>query len=174
VICLICTEAALFTIFAVAYLFYLGKSVSGPQPRQILEIPVWSTVCLLSSSATIMKAERALRRGFVSRFNLWWLLTLLLGAEFLRATASEWHRLIFTSNLTIGTNLFGTTFYSLVGFHATHVTVGVILLALVFVLSVSGYVTQGHIERVETLAWYWHFVDAVWIVVFTVVYVIGC
>jgi cytochrome c oxidase subunit 3 len=171
--CLIATEAALFSIFVVAYLFYIGKSLSGPYPVQVLEVPILPTLCLLASSATIMLAERALHQGHGVRFKGWWLLTMLLGFEFLCATAVEWHRLIFTYHLTISTNLFGTTFYSLVGFHAMHVTVGLILLTLVLILSIRGYVTQAQGERVAALSLYWHFVDVVWIVVFLVVYVIG-
>lgn len=170
---LIVTESALFSIFVVAYLFYIGKSLSGPYPADVLEFPVVATICLLSSSITIMLAERALRKGQIRRFSLWWFLTILLGAQFLGATAVEWYRLIFESNLTIGTNLFGTTFYSLVGFHAFHVTVGLAMLTLVLVLSAVGYVRKEHAERVEVLSWYWHFVDVVWVVVLTVVYIIG-
>ena len=170
---LIVTESALFSIFVVAYLFYIGKSLSGPYPADVLEFPVVATICLLSSSITIMLAERALRKGQIRRFSLWWFLTILLGAQFLGATAVEWYRLIFASNLTIGTNLFGTTFYSLVGFHAFHVTVGLAMLTLVLVLSAVGYVRKEHAERVEVLSWYWHFVDVVWVVVLTVVYIIG-
>ncbi len=170
---LIVTESALFSIFVVAYLFYIGKSLSGPYPADVLEFPVVARICLLSSSVTIMLAERALRKGQIRRFSLWWFLTILLGAQFLGATAVEWYRLIFASNLTIGTNLFGTTFYSLVGFHAFHVTVGLTMLTLVLVLSAVGYVRKEHAERVEVLSWYWHFVDVVWVVVLTVVYIIG-
>jgi cytochrome c oxidase subunit III len=173
VACLIATEAALFTIFVVAYLFYIGKSVSGPSPAQVLEVPIWATVCLLSSSLTIVLAQRALDRQRVRRFQLWWGLTILLGAAFLLATAREWYRLIVRNNVTISTNLFGTTFYSLVGLHATHVTVGLVLLSLVSVLSLRGQVRRAHGEHIEMLAWYWHFVDAVWVVVFTVVYLIS-
>ena len=109
----------------------------------------------------------------MSRFQLWWGLTIFLGAAFLWATAREWYRLIVRNNVTIGTNLFGTTFYSLVGLHATHVTVGLVLLFLVFVFSLRGYVRRAHDEHIEMLAWYWHFVDVVWVVVFTVVYLIS-
>jgi len=171
--CLIATEAALFAIFVVAYLFYIGKSLHGPSPAQVLEVPMLPTICLLASSATIMLAERALRQGARVFFSGWWLLTMLLGAAFLYATAVEWYKLIFMDHLTISTNLFGTTFYSLVGFHAMHVTVGLLLLTVVFVLSVWGYVTPAQGERVAALSLYWHFVDVVWIVVFLVVYIIG-
>jgi len=150
-----------------------GKSVIGPYPAQVLEVPIVPTICLLASSVTIMLAERALRQGYGVFFKGWWFLTILLGAAFLFATAVEWYRLIFRHHLTISTNLFGTTFYSLVGFHAMHVTVGLILLTLVLILSLCGYVTRVQSERVEALSLYWHFVDVVWIVVFLVVYVIG-
>ena len=173
VLCLICTEAALFTIFVVAYIFYIGKSLTGPYPAQELEIPILATICLLSSSVTVVLAERAFRRGHTREFQLWWLITILLAAIFLGSTASEWQRLIFKNHLTISTNLFGTTFYSVVGLHASHVIVGLILLVLVLILSLRGYVRLAHAEHIEMLSWYWHFVDAVWVVVFSVVYIIG-
>jgi cytochrome c oxidase subunit III len=170
---LIVTESAMFTIFVVAYLFYLGKSLTGPSPVQVLETPIISTLCLLGSSVTIMWAAGAFRRMHVVRFRLWWALTIGLAAVFLAATATEWRRLITVHHLTISTNVFGTTFYALVGLHATHVIVGVTLLTLVLALSLTGKVRQAHAEHVEMVSWYWHFVDAVWVVVFTVVYVIG-
>jgi cytochrome c oxidase subunit 3/cytochrome o ubiquinol oxidase subunit 3 len=173
VIGLILTESALFTIFVTAYLFYIGKSATGPYPNQVLDLPILATICLLSSSLTVVLAERAFRRGHTRGFQLWWLITILLAAAFLVSTAFEWQRLIFKDHLTISTNLFGTTFYSLVGLHASHVIVGLILLVLVFILSLRGYVTRAHAEHVEMLSWYWHFVDVIWIIVFTVVYIIG-
>jgi cytochrome c oxidase subunit III len=173
VISLIVTETALFTIFAVAYLFYIGKSLSSPYPAQVLELPILATICLLGSSATIMLAERAFRREANGSFRLWWLITIALALFFLCSTALEWRRLIYQHNLTISTNLFGTSFYSLVGLHATHVVVGLILLSLVFWLSLRGVVTRSYSEHIEMISWYWHFVDAVWVVVFTVVYIIG-
>ena len=173
VISLIVTETALFTIFAVAYLFYIGKSLTGPYPAQVLEPPILATICLLASSATIMLAERAFRNEANGSFRLWWLITIALALSFLVSTAIEWRRLIYEHNLTIGTNLFGTSFYSLVGLHATHVVVGLTLLTLVFWLSLRGVVTRSYSEHIEMISWYWHFVDAVWVVVFTVVYIIG-
>src|SRR5262249_11264748 len=123
VACLIVTESAMFTIFIVAYLFYLGKSLIGPYPNQVLETPIISTICLLGSSLTIVLAERALRQANRGRFQLWWMVTIILAAVFLSATGIEWHRLITVHHLTISTNLFGATFYSLVGLHASHVVV---------------------------------------------------
>jgi cytochrome c oxidase subunit III len=173
VIGLILTESALFTIFVTAYLFYIGKSATGPYPKDVLELPILATICLLSSSVTVVLAERAFRRGHNGGFRLWWLITILLAVAFLGSTALEWRRLIFRDHLTISTNLFGTTFYSLVGLHASHVIVGLILLVLVLILSLRGYVTRAHSEHVEMLSWYWHFVDGIWIIVFIVVYIIG-
>jgi cytochrome c oxidase subunit 3 len=171
--CLIAAESAIFSIFVVAYLFYLGKSLSGPQPRDVLHVPVFFTICLLSSSVTIHFAVKSLGSGKVRAFALWWLLTIVLGALFLGGTAQEWHHLIVDEGLTIQTNLFGTTYYSLVGLHAFHVTVGLLALAFVSILGALGLVKQAHTERLEVLSLYWHFVDAVWVIVFTVVYVIG-
>jgi cytochrome c oxidase subunit 3/cytochrome o ubiquinol oxidase subunit 3 len=171
--CLIMAESAIFTIFVVAYLYYIGKSLSGPTPRQVLEVPVFFTICLLSSSLTIHYAGKSLERGKTGTFLGSWLLTIVLGGLFMFGTAQEWHRLIYEHGLTISTNLFGTTYYSLVGLHAFHVTVGLIMLSLVLVFALAGRVQRTHSSRIDVLALYWHFVDAVWVVVFTVVYVIG-
>jgi cytochrome c oxidase subunit III len=171
--CLIAAEAAIFTIFVVAYLFYIGKSVAGPQPRDVLHLPILSTACLLSSSLTIHVAVRLLRRGRIRAFALWWFLTLALGAVFLAGTAREWYHLIYDEGLTIQTNLFGTTYYSLVGLHAFHVTAGLLALTAVSFFTFFGYVRQEHAGRAEVLSMYWHFVDVVWVVVFMIVYIIG-
>ena len=173
IVCLILTETGLFSIFVAGYLFYIGKSLTGPTPREVLETPIIPTICLLGSSVTIMLAERALRRENRSRFQLWWAITIFLAALFLGATALEWHRLITVHHLTISTNLFGTTFYSLVGLHATHVVVGLTMLTLVLLFALTGHVRHEHSERIQVLALYWHFVDAVWVIVFTVVYIVG-
>ena len=167
----IIAESAIFTIFVVAYLFYLGKSLTGPTPRDVLEVPLFYTICLLSSSVTIHVAGRRLERS-PSNFLLFWLITIALGAAFMFGTAQEWRRLIYEHGFTISTNLFGTTYYSLVGLHAFHVTVGLVMLSIVAWLSVASDLRR-HSRRVEVLSLYWHFVDVVWVVVFTVVYVIG-
>jgi cytochrome c oxidase subunit III len=171
--CLISAESAIFTIFVVAYLFYVGRSLTGPTPKDALHAPIFFTICLLSSSLTIHLAIKSLRRAKVGSFALWWFFTLALGATFLAGTAREWHHLIYDEGLTIQTNLFGTTYYSLVGLHAFHVTVGLLAITTVLLFALFGYVRQEHAERVDVLALYWHFVDAVWVVVFTVVYIIG-
>ena len=169
----ILAECAIFLIFVVAYIYYIGKSTDGPTPRQVLTLPIFTTICLLSSSLTVHLAVRAFQKSKTAVFRTFWFLTLALGAIFLAGTAREWRRLIFKEHLTIKTNLFGTTYYSLVGLHAFHVSVGLIALALVLVLALLGKVKQEQGERLEVLSIYWHFVDAVWVVVFTVVYIIG-
>lgn len=173
VILLILTETALFTIFVVAYLFYIKKSLNGPYPQDVLELPILATAALLSSSITVVIAERAFMKNARGTFHLWWGLTMVLGLFFLGFTAHEWYTLIYRDGLTIATNVFGSTFYALVGLHASHVIIGLILLGLVFVLSLLGHVKPDQAERIEMISWYWHFVDVVWIVVFIVVYIIS-
>jgi len=170
---LITGESAIFTIFVVAYVYYIGKSLTPPYPQQVLEIPFFNTICLLSSSVTIWLAERQIERGKMRAFAAWWALTIALGAIFIAGTAREWHKLIYVDGLTLRTNLFGTTFYSLVGLHATHVVVGLIGLLTILLFTLTGHVREGHTERIQVFALYWHFVDAVWVVVFTVVYIVG-
>jgi cytochrome c oxidase subunit III len=173
VIGFIVAETSLFAVFVVAYLFYIGKSLSGPSPKDVLELPILGTVCLLSSSVTVALATRALAAGRVPRAGAWLSVTIALGLVFLAGTAQEWRRLIVERGFTIGTNLFGTTFYPLVGLHASHVILGLIMLSLCVVFACSGALRAAHAERVELVSWYWHFVDGVWVVVFTVVYLVG-
>jgi cytochrome c oxidase subunit III len=170
---LIVAETAIFAIFVIAYIYYIGRSVSGPQPRQVLELPIFNTVCLLSSSFTIWLAEHALKKSSMAAFRLWWALTVVLGAIFLGGTALEWNKLIYHDGLTISTNLFGTTYYSLVGLHASHVIIGLTMLSIVLIFSLTGKLRSEHSKQLEVLSLYWHFVDGVWVVVFTVVYIIG-
>src|SRR5580704_2445079 len=147
--CLIAAESAIFTIFVIAYIFYTGKSLTGPQPQNVLHVPIFLTVCLLSSSLTIHFAVKLLRRGNVVSFALWWFLTIALGAIFLLGTGLEWRHLIFDEGLTIQTNLFGTTYYSLVGLHALHVTIGLLALATVSIFTLLRLIRQEHAERAE-------------------------
>jgi cytochrome c oxidase subunit III len=170
---LIVAESAIFTIFVTAYLYYLGRDVSGPTPREVLELPIFGTVCLLSSSFFIVLAEHAITLGRMGAFKLWWTVTIVLGLIFLVGTGMEWDKLITRDHLTVATNLFGTTFYSLVGLHASHVIIGLIMLLITLIFALTGRLNPTHAERVKVLALYWHFVDAVWVVVFTVVYIVG-
>jgi cytochrome c oxidase subunit 3/cytochrome o ubiquinol oxidase subunit 3 len=169
---LIAAESAIFAIFIVAYAFYIGKSASGPT-ASVLTPPIFLSICLLSSSATMELAMRGLKRGSSRTFSLWWVATFVLGAIFLTGTGFEWRHLIVDEGLTISTNLLGTTFYSLVGLHGVHVTIGLILMAAVAAFAAFGRVTREHLGKLEVVALYWHFVDTVWVVVFTLVYVVG-
>jgi cytochrome c oxidase subunit 3/cytochrome o ubiquinol oxidase subunit 3 len=170
---LITAESAIFTIFVVAWLYYLGRDVHGPTPKEVLEVPWFYSVCLLSSSGVIWMAERAIEHGKMAAFRLWWAFTILLGLIFLYGTAVEWKKLITVDHLTISTNLFGTTYYSLVGLHGSHVVAGLLMMMIVLAFSFTRYLQPAHAYRIKVLALYWHFVDAVWVVVFTVVYILG-
>jgi cytochrome c oxidase subunit III len=171
--CLIAAESAIFIIFVVAYLYYAGRSLGGPTPSDVLHVPIFDSMCLFSSSFTIVMAERAIARGELKRFGIWWFLTIALGTVFIAGTAGEWKRLIYQESLTISTNLFGTTFYSLVGLHAFHVIVGLTGLSIILAFTAFGCVQRKHAGRIGVFAMYWHFVDAVWAVVLPVVYIIG-
>lgn len=171
--CLIVAESAIFIIFVLAYVFYMGKSLSGPTPSQVLSVPIVGTICLLSSSLTVHFAVTSLEKNRIALSNAWLALTILLGGIFMGGTAIEWHKLIYEDGLTIRTNLFGTTYYSLVGLHASHVVVGLILLSAVLLFGLAGKLDHHHARRLDVLSYYWHFVDAVWVVVFTVVYILG-
>ena len=173
---LIFMESAFFSAFLVTYLYYIGKSPDGPQPLDCLELNLVliNSVCLLSSSITVVLAVRSLARGAMGAFRLWLAVTILLGLEFLLGTGYEWWGLIEDKGLTLQSNAFGPNFYSLVGFHAFHVLVGLVLLIGVFILSLFGFINpaRDH-QRVDIATWYWHFVDVVWILVFTLVYIVG-
>jgi cytochrome c oxidase subunit 3/cytochrome o ubiquinol oxidase subunit 3 len=168
------SEVAFFGTLIATYLSFVGKEQSGPTPAVLsLRLVIGTTICLLSSSVTVHLAERALRAGAKSRFLALWSATIGLGVLFLAGTAYEWNTLISEEGLTISRNVFGSTYYTLVGFHALHVTAGVAILTIVLGLVVRGEVTPSHPVAAEMTSWYWHFVDAVWVVVFTVVYVVG-
>jgi cytochrome c oxidase subunit 3/cytochrome o ubiquinol oxidase subunit 3 len=169
------SEVALFGTLIVTYVFYLGRDEVEPTPAQALALSLvlWTTACLLASSGTVHVAERTLERGNQGGFLRWWLATILLGVVFLLGTAFEWHDLIYRQGLTISRNLFGTTYYTLVGLHALHVTGGVTIMLIVFGLALGKQVTSANRAGVQLVSWYWHFVDGVWVVVFTVVYLVG-
>ena len=173
---LIFMESIFFSGFIVTYLFYIGRSSFGPQPAEVLDLGpvIVNSICLWSSSVTVWLAVRSLRKGSLVAFNLWMIATVLLGIEFIVGTGMEWRKLIFEDGLTIRTNVFGSNFFSLVGFHAFHVCVGLLLLLGTLVLSLAGRIRpeRDH-ERIDVLTWYWHFVDVVWIAVFLLVYVVG-
>jgi cytochrome c oxidase subunit 3 len=167
------SEVAFFSTLIVAYVTFLGTDTVGPTPAEALSLPLvlGTTTCLLASSFVIHLAEQSLERGDQRSFCLWWAGTIALGIVFLAGTALEWRELIEHHHLTISRNLFGTTYYTLVGFHALHVTAGVIAMMVILGLTLRRKIGAQHRTGVELVAWYWHFVDCVWIVVFLVVYV---
>ena len=171
--CLIAAESAIFAIFVVAYLYYAGKSLSGPTPREVLDVPYLISIALFSSSFTILRAESAIERGNSRLFTVWLAATIALGLFFVLGTAREWHELIYDHGVTISSSLFGTTFYSLVGLHLFHVLAGLTGLTIILIFALMGLVKREHSERIGVFALYWHFVDAVWVVVLSVVYFIA-
>lgn len=167
------SEVAFFSTLIVAYITFFGTDIVGPTPAEALSLALvlCTTLCLVCSSFVIHLAEQALERGEQRRFCLLWAATIGLGIVFLAGTAYEWNELVNEHHLTISRNLFGTTYYTLVGFHALHVTVGVVTMLLVLWLAMRREITAANRAGVQLVSWYWHFVDVVWIVVFLVVYV---
>ncbi len=172
--CFLCSEAAFFTTLMVAYGLYLGKDTVGPTPADALSLPLvmLNTLLLLSSSGTMEGALKARERNQKRQFRALLGVTIVLGIAFLVGTGVEWYSLIVDHNLTISRNLFGSTFYTLIGFHATHVTIGVISMLVVLGIEACGRLAHDSVAP-ELVSWYWHFVDGVWIIVFTLVYLIG-
>ena len=165
-----------FGALIATYLVYYGSSAPGtPVPQDILDIPVTSvsTFVLLMSSLNMVLAYNAISKGNVKVFRVWILGTILLGITFLGFQTYEFREFVVHYNLTPRTNLFGTTFFVLTGLHGAHVTVGVVWLLSIFLLSFRYPMGRKDALNVDLAALYWHFVDIVWIVIFTVVYLIG-
>lgn len=173
--CFLVTEAVFFSTLIVAYLTYLGVPMEGPTPATALELPiaVLGTVFLLSSSLTIGGAVGALERGRRAGAGIFLFVTILLGVAFLVGTGIEWYRLIVDHGLTIDRNLFGTTYFTLIGFHGGHVTMGIGIMLTFLGLIVAGKLQRRHALAVELFSWYWHFVDVVWVVLLFLVYIVG-
>jgi cytochrome c oxidase subunit 3/cytochrome o ubiquinol oxidase subunit 3 len=167
------SECMLFGALIATYLVYRGRSVSGPTPKDIFDIPFTSVTSyvLLMSSLTMVLALSGFRRGDIRRGRIWLVTTAMLGATFIGGQIYEFTAFI-REGLTIKTNLFGSSFFVLTGFHGVHVTLGIVMLLLLAGLSVRGKVGRHNAEVVEIVGLYWHFVDVVWIVIFTVVYLI--
>jgi cytochrome c oxidase subunit III len=170
------SEVAFFSTLITTYIVFLRETKDSiPSPADVFNLP-WvlaGTACLLASSVTIHFAEHGLRSGNRDKFLGLWGLTIVLGMLFLLGTAKEWYELIFDHGLTISRNLFGSSYFTLVGFHATHVTVGLIILSIIWVLGWRRKISPEHATGAEVVSWYWHFVDGVWVLVFTLVYLIG-
>jgi len=169
------SDCMFFGTLIATYLIYKDKSLVGPFPEDVFSIPVTSvsTFVLLMSSMSMVLAYSSLTRGNIKGFRIWIASTALMGMTFLAFQTFEF-RDFAQHGLTPKTNLFGTTFFTLTGFHGAHVTGGVIWLLTLFFLSFkSGGVTPERNLDVDLAALYWHFVDVVWIVIFTVVYLFG-
>ncbi|MBI4298803.1 MAG: cytochrome c oxidase subunit 3 [Chloroflexi bacterium] len=168
------SECLFFGSLIATYLVYQGQSVVGPFPKDILEIPVTSvsTFVLLASSLMMVLAVTAIERGDMRAFRIWILACAIMGSTFLGFQVYEFNAFVH-EGLTPRTNLFGSTFFTLTGFHGAHVTVGVIWLVSLFAGSLRGRVNPQNSLMVDIAALYWHFVDVVWIVIFTVIYLLG-
>ena len=167
------SECLLFGGLISTYMLYKGRVNSGPQPDQIFDIPFTSvsSFVLLMSSLTMVLAVSAAQRKDDRNTNLWLTITALLGATFVGGQVYEFTA-FYREGLGLTTSLFGSSFYTLTGFHGVHVTVGIIMLmALVGMIS-RDRIPGNKAETVELIGLYWHFVDIVWIVIFTLVYLI--
>lgn len=168
---LIASECLLFASLIVTYLIYSRKGLSGPHPQEILNIPVTtiSTFVLLMSSFSIVLALAAIQRGDRKGFEKWILTTALGGLTFLGFQVFEFTEFV-QHGLGLTTNVFGSSFFLLTGTHGTHVAVGVLWLLALYFTSRNGGLVKDAALKVDTMALYWHFVDVIWIVIFTVVY----
>ena len=155
------------------YLSYKGKSLSGPGPHDVFNIPLTSesAAVLLLSSLTMVLALAAVQRGDRRQARLWLFGTALFGLFFLGFQVYEFTHFV-NEGLTLQQNLFGSTFFVLTGFHGGHVALGVALLLTLWILDLRGRLTVQDAPKVEVVGLYWHFVDVVWILIFTVVYLI--
>lgn len=166
----IASEAIFFALLIAAYVFYTGASPDGPNAHQVLD-PLktgFYTVCLLSSSITVYLAERSQRKN-QKRVSMWLAITMLLGLVFLYGEMQEYRKLLH-ENVTVSRDLFGSTYYTLTGFHALHVTIGLILLSIALAAALRRKAGRPQRVALECISYYWHFVDAVWVAVFSVVY----
>ena len=168
---LIASECLLFGTLIATYMIYRRQSVTGPHPAEVLDIPVTtvSTFVLLMSSFSIVLALHAIQQGDLKTFRRWILTTAIGGLIFLGFQTYEFTNFVH-EGLGLSTNVFGSSFFMLTGTHGTHVAVGVIWLLSLYFASLRGKLTEDGALKVDTMALYWHFVDVIWIVIFTVVY----
>jgi heme/copper-type cytochrome/quinol oxidase subunit 3 len=167
------SECLLFGALITTYVLYRGASQTGPYPSDVFDIPYTSvsSFVLLASSLTMVLALTAAEKHDHARMRLWLLATALLGMTFVGGQVYEFTH-FFREGLTLETNLFGTTFFVLTGFHGVHVTVGILMLLSLVGMSSTNRLPAEPSFPVEMVGLYWHFVDIVWIVIFTVVYLI--
>jgi heme/copper-type cytochrome/quinol oxidase subunit 3 len=171
----ILSEVVFFAMLIIAYIFYRDSPAvaGGPTAKTALDIPLTTlfSICLFASSGTIWFADRSLARGNENGVRLWLGASIVLGAVFIGGQGYEYFKLL-SEDITLNTNLFGTTFYTLTGFHGLHVTAGLVALIILFVLALMGqFRNVTHNSAMAAISLYWHFVDVVWVVVFSVVYI---
>ena len=167
------SECMFFGSLIATYVVYRGRDTVGPHPHEILNIPFTSVSAfvLLMSSLTMVLALAAVQRGDLRGSRIWLAATALLGMTFIAGQCYEFTE-FFYEGLKLQSNLFGSTFFVLTGFHGTHVTVGVIWLWSLFAMAMRGRLPQSRALDVEICGLYWHFVDVVWVAIFTLVYLI--
>jgi heme/copper-type cytochrome/quinol oxidase subunit 3 len=167
------SDCLFFGSFISAYLIYRDRNLNGPYQADLYDIPFTSvsSFVLLMSSLTMVLALAAIQRGDLRGMRIWLVATALLGLSFLAGQAFEFTE-FYNHGLTLESNLFGTTFFVLTGFHGAHVAVGVLILLSLVDASLRGKLTEKDTLAVELGGLYWHFVDIVWIVIFTLVYLI--
>ncbi len=168
------SDVMFFGAFIATYLVYRGKSLVGPYPSEILNIPITSvsTFVLLMSSLAMVLGLHYVKEGDKNKGTLWILVVVLLGSVFMGFQFVEFREFAHLG-LTPRTNIFGTTFFILTGIHGAHVTIGVIWMAFLAYSSHNGALRADNALDLEIAGLYWHFVDIVWIVIFTVIYLIS-
>ena len=167
------SEAVFFSALIVTYIVNHGRSVTGPYPHEVLDIPLTAinTFVLICSSLTMVTAYAAIQSGEMRKMRIWLFVTMGLGMAFLTGQAIEFTSL-YQHGLSLSSNLFGASFFTLTGFHGAHVLAGVIWIGFVVMRAFQGGVTPENPIAVELVGLYWHFVDLVWILIFTIVYLI--
>jgi len=167
------SECLLFGGLISTYMLYRGRSEGGPGPNQIFDIPLTSvsSFVLLMSSLTMVLAVNSAKRKDVRNTNLWLVITALLGSLFVGGQVYEFTA-FYHEGLGFTTSLFGSSFFTLTGFHGVHVTLGVIMLLVLVGIINRDRITGDRAEVVELVGLYWHFVDVVWVIIFTLVYLI--
>lgn len=167
----IASEAVFFAFLIAAYIYYSGATVRGPQAGNSLDPSrtLLFTICLLASSGTLWLAERRLAAGSRNGFKAWLGVTVVLGSVFLAGQAFEYSGLI-SKNITPARNLFAATFFTLTGFHGFHVFCGLIALSVLLLLASMDKFGEKAVSGVGAISIYWHFVDAVWVLIFSLVY----
>jgi len=167
------SECLLFGGLISTYMLYHGRTQGGPKPSQVYDIPFTSisSFILLMSSLTMVLAVAAIQRGDHRRLRIWLLTTALLGSFFIAGQVYEF-TVFVKEGMGFTTNAASSAFYTLTGFHGAHVTIGIIMLLSTVALSFRGRIPPHRAEAVEIVGLYWHFVDVVWVLIFTIVYLI--